>query len=78
MPKIGCAPQILNEWAKKVEDDTGHCGGITTEQAEMMRDLERNARERKQTNEINCKASACLLPLSSPRRGTELDCPLKR
>ncbi|MEP3332783.1 hypothetical protein [Sedimentitalea sp.] len=78
MPKIGFAPQILNEWAKKVEDDTGQCGGIKTEPAETMKDLERNSREWKQTNEINCKAPACLLPLSSPRRGTELDCPLKR
>lgn len=34
--KIGCAPQTLNEWVKKVEVDTGHRSGITTEQAEKM------------------------------------------
>ena len=38
--KIGCAPQTLNEWVKKVEVDTGQRGGITTEQAEKMKALE--------------------------------------
>ena len=45
--KIGCAPQTLNAWVKKVEVDTGQRGGITTEQAEL-----------KQANEILRKASA--------------------
>ncbi len=27
--KIGCAPQTLNEWVKKVEIDTGRPGGVT-------------------------------------------------
>ena len=35
--KIGCAPQTLNEWVKKVEVDTGQRGGVTTEQAEKMK-----------------------------------------
>ena len=34
--KIGCAPQTLNEWVKKVEVDTGQRGGITTEHAEVI------------------------------------------
>lgn len=29
--KIGCAPQTLKEWIKKVEIDTGRRGGIMTE-----------------------------------------------
>lgn len=56
--KIGCAPQTLNEWVKKVEVDTGQRGGITTEQAEKMKSLEREVRELKQANEILRKASA--------------------
>ena len=56
--KIGCAPQTLNEWVKKVEVDTGQRGGITTEQAEKMKALEREVRELKQANEILRKASA--------------------
>ena len=46
--KIGCAPQTLNAWVKKVEVDTGQRGGITTEQAEKMKALEREVRELKQ------------------------------
>ncbi len=56
--KIGYAPQTLNEWVKKVEVDTGQRGGVTTEQAEKMKALEREARELKQANEILRKASA--------------------
>ncbi|MBM7070433.1 IS3 family transposase [Actibacterium sp. 188UL27-1] len=60
--KIGCAPQTLNEWVKKVEVDTGQRVGITTEQAEKMKALEREVRELKQTNEILRKASAYFCP----------------
>ena len=63
--KIGCAPQTLNEWVKKVEVDTGQRGqrsGITTEMAEKMKELERENRELKQANEILRKASAYFAP----------------
>ena len=60
--KIGCAPQTLNEWVKKVEVDTGQRGGITTEMAEKMKALERENRELKQANEILRKASAYFAP----------------
>ena len=69
--KIGCAPQTLNEWVKKVEIDTGQRGGLTTEQAEKMKALEREVRELKQANEILRKASAYFAQ-------AELDRPLKR
>jgi len=48
--KIGCAPQTLNEWVKRVEVDTGQRGGVTTEQAEKMKALEREVRELKQAD----------------------------
>ena len=69
--KIGCAPQTLNEWVKKVEVDTGRRGGITTEQVERMKALERENRELKQANEILRKASAYFAQ-------AELDRPFKR
>ena len=69
--KIGCAPQTLNEWVKKVEIDTGQRGGITTEQAEKVKALEREVRELKQANEILRKASAYFAQ-------AELDRPFKR
>ena len=37
--KIGCAPQTLNEWVKKVEVDNSQRGGVTTEMAEKMKAL---------------------------------------
>jgi transposase len=69
--KIGCAPQTLNEWVKKVEVDTGQRGGVTTEQAEKMKALEREVRELKQANEILRKASAYFAQ-------AELDRPFKK
>ena len=60
--KIGCAPQTLNEWVKKVEIDTGQRGGISTEQAEKMKALEREVRELKQANEILRKVPAYFAP----------------
>ena len=69
--KIGCAPQTLNEWVKKVEVDTGQRGGITTEQAEKMKALEREVRELKQANEILRKASAYFAP---PRAQASMCC----
>ena len=69
--KIGCAPQTLNEWVKKVEVDTGQRGGVTTEQTEKMKALEREVRELKQANEILRKASAYFAQ-------AELDRPFKK
>ena len=69
--KIGCAPQTLNEWVKKVEVDTSQRGGVTTEMAEKMKALERENRELKQANEILRKASAYFAQ-------AELDRPFKR
>ena len=69
--KIGCVPQTLNEWVKKVEFDTGQRGGITTEMTEKMKALERENRELKQANEILRKASAYFAQ-------AELDRPFKR
>ncbi len=64
--KIGCAPQTLNEWVKKVEVDTGQRGSTTTEMAEKMKALERENREIKQANEILRKASAYFVQVNSP------------
>jgi transposase len=69
--KIGCAPQTLNEWVKKVEVDSGKRGGISTDVAEKMKALERENRELRQANEILRKASAYFAQ-------AELDRPFKR
>jgi transposase-like protein len=69
--KIGCAPQTLNEWVKKVEVDGGKRAGISTDMADKMKALEREVRELRQANEILRKASAYFAQ-------AELDRPLKR
>lgn len=40
-PKIGCVPQTLHEWVKRAEVDTGVREGVTTSEAQRMKDLER-------------------------------------
>ncbi len=56
--KIGCTPQTLNDWVKKVEVDSGRRAGVPSEMAEKMKALERENRELRQANEILRKASA--------------------
>jgi len=69
--KIGCAPQTLNEWVKKIEVDGGNRAGVTTDMAEKMKALERENRELRQANEILRKASAYFAQ-------AELDRPFKK
>ena len=38
-PKIGCVPQTLNEWVKRVEVDTGQRDGIITAEAQRVKEL---------------------------------------
>ena len=57
-PKIGCVPQTLNEWVKRVEVDTGVRDGITTAEAQRVKELEREVKELRRANEILKLASA--------------------
>jgi transposase len=56
--KIGCAPQTLHEWVRKVEVNSGKRPGTTADVAERLKALERKNRELRQANEILRKASA--------------------
>ena len=42
-PKIGCVPQTLNDWVKKAEADSGQRPGITTSDAQRIKELEHGA-----------------------------------
>lgn len=57
-PKIGCTPETLRAWVNQHEVNTGKKSGITSEQAQQMKDLERENRELKRSNEILRKAAA--------------------
>lgn len=61
-PKIGCIPQTLREWVKQAEKDSGMRDGVTTEERNRIKALEREVRELRQANEILRKASAYFAP----------------
>ena len=51
-------PQTLNEWVKRVEVDTGLRDGVTTAEAQRVKELEREVKELRRANEILKLASA--------------------
>ena len=57
-PKIGCVPQTLLEWVKGVEVDGGVREGVTSSEAQRVKDLEREAKELRRANKILKLASA--------------------
>jgi transposase len=57
-PKIGCVPQTLNEWVRKQEIDTGLRDGVTNEERDRIKALERENKELRRANEILKLASA--------------------
>jgi transposase len=68
VPKIGCVPQTLNEWIKRVEVDTGARDGVTTAQAQRVKELEREVKELRRANEIFKLASAFFAQAELDRR----------
>ena len=56
--KIGCTPETLRGWIAKIEVDAGRKPGVTTDQAQRMKELERENRELKRANDILKKAAA--------------------
>lgn len=51
-PKIGCVPGTLNDWVERAEVDSGVREGITTSDAQRVKELEREVRELRKANEI--------------------------
>jgi len=56
--KIGCSPETLRSWVRRAECDQGLKPGLTTDERQRIKDLEREVRELRRTNEILRKASA--------------------
>jgi transposase len=67
-PKIGCVPQTLNEWVKRVEIDTGVRDGVTSAEAQRVKELERELKELRRANEILKLASAFFAQAELDRR----------
>ena len=67
-PKIGCVPQMLNEWVKRTEVDAGTREGVTTAEAQRLKELEREVKELRRANEILKLASAFFAQAELDRR----------
>ena len=57
-PKFGCTPTTLLAWIKRSEVDRGIRSGVTTEERERLKALEKENRELRRANEILKSASA--------------------
>jgi transposase-like protein len=66
--KIGCTAQTLSNWVKQADRDAGRRAGLTTDERERLRSLEREVKELRQANEILRKASAYFAQAELDRR----------
>ncbi len=57
-PKIGCNQSTLLTWVKRTETDNGTRPGVTSEERERVKALEREVKELRRANEILKTASA--------------------
>jgi len=66
--KIGCTTETLRNWVIQSERDAGKRPGLTTEERQRLKELERENRELKRANEILRKASAFFAQAELDRR----------
>jgi transposase len=68
--KVGCTAETLRRWVRRNERDGGRRPGLTTEEQQRVKLLERENRELRRANEILRKASAYFAQAELDRRGT--------
>ena len=66
--KIGCTTESLRKWVRQAERDQGRKPGLTTDERERLKALERENRELRRANEILRKASAYFAQAELDRR----------
>ena len=66
--KIGCTAETLRKWVRQAERDQGRRAGLTTDERQRLKELERENRELKRINEILRKASAFFAQAELDRR----------
>ena len=66
--KIGCTTETLRKWVRQAERDQGVKPGLSTEERERLKALERENKELRRTNEILRKASAFFAQAELDRR----------
>src|SRR5882757_9670775 len=67
-PKLGCTSATLRRWVRQAERDGGRRPGLTTDERQRVKELERENRELKRANEILRKASAYFAQAELDRR----------
>ena len=66
--KLGCAPETLRSWVAQAERDQGKRPGLTTDERQRLKQLERENFELRRANEILKKASAYFAQAELDRR----------
>ena len=66
--KVGCAAETLRLWVRQAERNAGQRPGLTTEEQQRLKVLERENRELRRANEILRKASAYFARAELDRR----------
>jgi transposase len=66
--KIGCTAETLRGWVRQAERDRGTRPGLSSDERERLKALERENRELKRANEILRKASAFFAQAELARR----------
>lgn len=66
--KIGATPQTLLNWVRQHERDNGQREGVSTAEAQRIKDLEREVKELRRANEILKLASAFFAQAELDRR----------
>lgn len=66
--KIGGSGETLRNWVRQAERDEGRRPGVTTEERQRLKNLERENRELRRANQILRKASAFFAQAELDRR----------
>jgi len=66
--KLGCTPETLRRWVRQTERDHGKRPGLTTDERQRLKQLERENFELRRANEILKKASAYFAQAELDRR----------
>jgi transposase-like protein len=66
--KIGCSAETLRKWVRRAEIDSGRRAGVTSDERNRIKELERENRELRRANEILRKASAYFAQAELDRR----------
>lgn len=66
--KMGCSAEALRNWVRRAEVDTGKRPGLTTDERQRLKELERENLELRRANEILRKASAFFAAAELDRR----------